>query len=317
MDKYRELHKEDIPDLHNNELLKACKEDKDLLGEVLLKNSKFIFFIIDRYIHSIKDIKCTFSVSEDELLQQAFIGIMKALNQFDFEKGFKFTTFIYRPMVWEMNELLYNESQTVRLSRSGVTLLKRMSELKTENSCFPTPTEMASLLGVSENKIHEVLRFSNNLEDIDSFMDIASEDDTEKSALNKVDVEEIFAGVDLTEFELAVIELLKQDMLKSKIAEKLNVYPMAINRAIDKIRAKINRTYTMGRVSIYVEEIDIISEELVERGCLMSIEDIEELLDVCGYSGPYSNRTLYYIREKALRQSEIELDDCNCEEELA
>lgn len=317
MNKYRELHKEDIPDLHNNELLKACKDDKDLLGEVLLKNSKFIFYIIERCVGSIEEIKYNFSVTESELLQQAFIGVLKALEQFDFNREIKFTTYIYRPMVWEINDMLYRDSQTVRIGRSGINLMKRMSEIEESLGYYPATAEMANLLEVPENKIQEVLRFSNSLQQIDACTEVASDDNTEDTALSKLDVEVMFKDANLTKFELTVIELLKQDMLKSKIAEKLNVYPMAINRSIDKIRAKINKTYVSGRVSIYVDEINVISEELVERECLMRIEDIAELLDVCGYSGPYSNRNLYYIREKALRQSGIELDDCNCEEELA
>src|SRR6185312_6357820 len=115
-------------------------------------------------------------------------------------------------------------------------------------------------------------------------------------------------------FETDVARLIMEGDNNSQIAEKLGVYPMTINRAIERIRSKVVNDYDDKRVSKYEDEIELIVEEMEELGCILQIDVIKDLLDVCGYDiSIYSPRILYYIRQKALKRFE---GDClvECEQ---
>ncbi|KZR57927.1 sigma-70 family RNA polymerase sigma factor [Pseudobacillus badius] len=312
-EKYQQLRKEGLPDLHNNELLRACKDDSELLAELLQENKDFIFSIIAYYKGNVELLKDRFNVSEEELLQHAYIGFITALKDFDFNRGVRFTTFVYRPIIWEINQFLYNDSKLVRLSRSAVDLVKRMEKVENELGHFPRPEELAKILNVSVERIEEVLRFATDLTYIDSLDSFEPEDFTlsyEKGVTDKVYVESLLEGADLDEFELKVAELIMEGNNNSQIADKLCVYPMTINRAIDRIRNKMNSNFDEKRVSKYENEIVLIAEEMEELGCVLPIDDIKDLLDVCGYDiSSYTPRILYYIRQKAMKRIEGSLEE--------
>ena len=314
--KYEQLRKDGVPDLHNNELLKACREDSELLAELLQENKDFIFSIITYYKGNIETIKAKFNVTEEELLQHAYIGVLTALKEFDFDRGVRFTTYMYRPILWEINQLLYSDSKLVRLSRSAIDLIKRMEKIENKLGYFPRPEELAEMLDVPVERIEEVLRFATDLTYIDSLENFEPEDfsvNYEKNITDKVYVENLLKESGLDEFELKVADLIMEGDNNSQIAEKLGVYPMTVNRAIERIRSKVENDFDDKRVSKYEEEIKLIAEEMEELSCIMSIEDIKDLLDVCGFDiNVYTPRILYYIRQKALKRVDIEdLVECS------
>lgn len=312
--KYTHLRKKGTPDLHNNTLLKACREDSDLLAELLHENKDFIFSIVTYYRGNTEYLKSKFNVEEEELLQHAYIGVMTALKDFDFDRGIKFTTFVYRPILWEINQLLYNDSKLVGLSRSAVDLVKRMEKVENELGYFPPIDEMSKLVGVPPERIDEVLRFATDLTYIDSMEDFEIEDmnnNYEDSIMDKVYVENLLNVSGLDEFELKVAELIMEGDNNSKISEKMGVYPMTINRAIERIRSKVENDFDEKRVSKYENEITLIAEEMQEIGCVMHIDDIKDLLDVCGFDvSAYTPRILYYIRQKSIKRAETDLTEC-------
>ncbi|MBJ8206513.1 RNA polymerase subunit sigma, partial [Bacillus cereus] len=70
----------------------------------------------------------------------------------------------------------------------------------------------------------------------------------------------------------------------SQIAKKLNVYPMTVNRALNRIKNKLDNNFESKRLSKYESEIGVIAEEMIELNCIMNIEQLKDLLDVCGYT---------------------------------
>jgi RNA polymerase sigma factor (sigma-70 family) len=306
---YKTLRKDGIKDMHNMELIKVCREDKELLGELLKNNRSFVFSIIMHFKGSIREIKSRFRVTDDELYQHACIGIVNAIRHFDFDRDIKFTTFVVRPILWEINQLLYSESQTVRLSRGAIDLIKKMSEIEDSLGYRPGEVEMASLLCISLERYREIAMFSDELDHYDGIenFDIAEpvEVNLDESVTNKVYVQQLLSDSMFNDFEKKVMVLVMNEANHSKVAEVLNVYPMTINRTLARIRSKIEERETLHTrdslkpASKYEHEIAIIAQETQERNKALCIEDITELLEVCGCSHKYTTRVLYYIRQKA------------------
>ncbi|MHA4260404.1 sigma-70 family RNA polymerase sigma factor [Bacillus cereus] len=313
--RYIDLREDNLPDLHNNVLLKACQEDPDLLSELLYENKEFLFSIIAHYKGSIESLKNKFNVDEEELLQHAYIAVITAIRDFDFNKGIKFTTYIYRPIIWEINQLLYNDSRLVRLSRSAVDLLKQMEKVENELGYFPKAEELAILLDVTVERIENVLRFASELTSLNSLESFEPEDYSigyESKVMDKIYVENLLKNSDLSEFETQVINLIMDGNNNSQIAKKLNVYPMTVNRALNRIKNKLDNNFESKRLSKYESEIGLIAEEMIELNCIMNIEQLKDLLDVCGYNiSKYSSRVLYYIRQQAISRLDQNLSECN------
>lgn len=310
---YQQLRREDLKDMHNTDLIKACKTNKEILGEFLKENRNFIFSIIMHFKGSVEELRAKFRITDDELYQHACIGVLTALQEFDFDRGIKFTTFVVRPILWEINQLLYSDSQAVKLSRGAVDLIKRMVEIEDTLGYRPNEGEMSELLRVSVERYREIAMFSDELEHYDGMdnFDIVDENERnlEEDITNHIYVQQLLADPIFTEFEKKVMVLVMKESNNMQIAEKLNVYPMTINRTLTRIRNKIGvkesdiKEGKPKALSKYDREITIIAQETKERNDLMCIEDVTELLHVCGYdTTSYTTRVLYYIRQKAIQK---------------
>ncbi|MHA7967022.1 sigma-70 family RNA polymerase sigma factor [Paenibacillus sp. CAU 1782] len=312
---YLKLRQNGTRDMHNIELLKACKMDNQLMGDFLKANRDFIFSIIMHFKGGIEELTAKFRVSEEELYQHACIGILTAIKDFNFDRGIKFTTYVVRPILWEINHLLYSDSQSVRLSRGAVELIKRMAEIEDTLGYRPAEREMAGLLNVSVERYREIAMFSDELEHYDALesFEIADKErrNIEEEVTNRIYVQQLLNDPIFTDFEKMVMRLVLEDdnYTNSQIAERLNVYPMTINRTFHKIRAKIENQQASLRgerdatASKYEQEISIIAQETRERNKLLCIDDITELLEICGYDPKnYTTRILYYIRQKATQK---------------
>lgn len=313
-ERYLRLRQPGIKDMHNVELLKACKEDSLLLEEFLRENKDFIFSVIIKYKGNVEELKTKFKVEEEEILQHAFIGVITALGDFDFDRGVKFTTYVVRPILWEINQLLYNDSRLVRLSRGAIELIKRMKEVEDTLGYTPSEEELSQILKVPVERIREIIRFTKELEHIDGMENFELQDqtrDSEEAVVNRIYVEQLLEQSSLNEFDRKIVELIMEGLNNSQIAERLNVYPMTINRAIKRIKDRIqNSDLDDRRTSKYEKEIELVAEEMKELGKVIQIDDMQDLLDVCGFDiTEYTPRILYYIRQKAINRVDIPLEE--------
>lgn len=318
--RYKELQVKDLPDFHNNELLKACLHNEQLLSELLYANKEFALSIIQSYVGRLDDLKDKFNVEEEDLLQLAFLGITQALRTFDFDRNIKFTTYCYRPILWEIKPYIYKDAWTVPLSRGAVKLLGQMMNVSDSLGYIPPAETLAEMLEVSVERIHEVYMFGGGVVSLDSpaieeSLDTILEDPDqfELGLVDSVYIKQLVAACEFDETEKKVVKLMLKDYSNSRIAEELGVYPMTINRIQERMRSKVSRDFFDKRSTKYTDEVDIISEDMIERNEKMSIDDISELLEVCGYDlEDYSSRVLYYIRQRALLKVEeqgVILDD--------
>lgn len=321
-ERYLQLRQDNVKDMHNNDLLRACREDNLLLDDFLLENKDFVFSIINKYKGSIEELRNKFRVQEEEILQHATIGVIMALRDFDFERGIKFTTYVVRPILWEINQLLYNDSWLVRVSRGSVDILGRIKEIEDTLGYLPPDEEISIILKVPVERIRDIVRFTGDIERIegmDNFEVMDKSREEESDIVNRVYVGQMLEDACLDEREKEIIDLLMIEGLNnSQIADRLNVYPMTINRAIARIRNKIeNANFDDKRISKYDKEIELIAEELVEVGYIINIDDMQDLLEVCGFEASgYSPRILYYIRQKAVHRSGADLDEDISQEEM-
>ncbi|MFD1460376.1 sigma-70 family RNA polymerase sigma factor [Paenibacillus farraposensis] len=291
-------------------LICACKENKDLLGEFLQENRKFMFSIIMRYKGSIEELKMKFKVTEDDLFQHACIGLLTALKDFDIHRGIKFTTYVVRPILWEVNQLLYSNSQEVRLSRGAIDMIRRMAEIEDTLGYRPCEQKMAKFLQVPIERYREVAQFSDTMEHFDSIDSFEATDNSQSNldehVINRIYVQKLLSNPLFTEHEKTVMRLIMKGANNSQISQILHVYPMTISRILARIRNKINKQTQEAEntqpeaQSKYRNEINLIVEMSKEHKQVLDVADIQDALQISGYDiSKYSKRILYYIRKKA------------------
>jgi RNA polymerase primary sigma factor len=101
----------------------------------------------------------------DDLIQESSIGLMKAVDKFDWRRGFKFSTYA----TWWIRQAVMrhvNHSKgLIKVPTHAITLLQRINRERQsyldEFGQQPTTEELAALLGVSENLVRLSLDAAN------------------------------------------------------------------------------------------------------------------------------------------------------------
>lgn len=102
------------------------------------------------------------SVEFQELLQDGALGLMKAIDKFDPQRGVKFETYCPRRIEGAILDEIRKKDRVPRLVRRRARQLKKVTQkLESIFGRPPTETELAEELGMDESKFYDFLREAN------------------------------------------------------------------------------------------------------------------------------------------------------------
>nr|WP_010180913.1 RNA polymerase sigma factor RpoS [Glaciecola sp. HTCC2999] len=145
---------------------KALKGDKDARERMIVSNLRLVVKIARRY----KDR----GLALLDLVEEGNLGLIRAVEKFDPERGFRFSTYATWWIRQTIERAIMNQTRTVRLPIHVVKelniYLRTARNLAQELDHEPTAEEIADKLDVSTEDVNKMLRLNERIKSVDSYL---------------------------------------------------------------------------------------------------------------------------------------------------
>lgn len=243
-------------DMDTKELFKIYSKDKENieLRNILIERHLYLVNLLaKKYINK--------GVEFEDIYQVASLALIYAINRYDIEKGYEFSSFATPTIIGEIKKYFRDKVWTLRVPRRIQELSKKISEakifLEQKNKKHPKVKDISNYIGCSEEEVLEAMEASYGYQPIS--LDSSSNDDSEDKDITLIDKigqeESSFGNIEQRDFINKFVESLNElekkifkdrfflDKTQSIIAKELEISQMTVSRLERKIVDKLRKKY--------------------------------------------------------------------------
>ncbi|MBU1094529.1 MAG: sigma-70 family RNA polymerase sigma factor [Firmicutes bacterium] len=235
---------------------KISKLGKEARDRLIVANLRLVVSVAKKYTYS--------NVPFMDLIQDGTMGLMKAVDRYQVEKGFKFSTYATWWIIQSISRSISNNSRTIRIPAHVYDMLSKVRRVKrnyvNEHGIEPDIETVSKITGISiitlkmiNLYIEDTLSLDNPIGDGDSTLKDSTEDK------NNPDPEEYNKIKELEEYVIEILQVLnerEQTVIKMKFGiesdektlEQIGQYfgiskqrvGQIESRAIEKLKKQMN-----------------------------------------------------------------------------
>jgi RNA polymerase primary sigma factor len=150
---YEELSRGNLPSKRQRELQRIIEEGRIAREHLIRANTRLVISIARRYIGH--------GLPITDLIQEGNIGLMRAIRNFDYRRGFKFSTYATWWIRQAISRALADQSRTIRLPAYISDQIGRMRRMQTELQQrlgrAPTNAELAEAMEIPVSRIEQMI----------------------------------------------------------------------------------------------------------------------------------------------------------------
>jgi RNA polymerase sigma-B factor len=243
-----------MPSLDDKVLLRRYHEEGDLGARDQL---------IEQYMSLVRSLARRYAYRGeqlDDLVQIGAIGLIKAIDRFDLERGVELTTYATPNIIGEIKRHFRDKGWSVRVPRGlqelSVQLSRLVEQLTVQLGRSPTIAEIAKEAGVEEEQVLEALESGRAYSsvslsaggigdedgDLDPLETIGTEEHEYEVSEDRAVLEPGFRVLDERERRILHLRFF-EGLTQSQIAQQIGISQMhvsrLIRRALEKIRDEI------------------------------------------------------------------------------
>ncbi len=232
------------------ELFRLYKEkgDEEARDQLIVSHLNLVRFLASKFKNRGEPL--------DDLVQVGTIGLIKAIDRFDPERGLEFTTYATPTIMGEIKRHFRDKGWSVRVPRRLQELSAKVNqatdELTVELQRSPSVDEIAARLGVGAEEILEAMESSSAYTSVPLEAGGSSDDDEAPAIIDRIgnEDEDLAASDDRMVIEEAIKDFSprEQEIIRMRfiegltqveIAKKLGVSQVQVSRLLRRTLRKI------------------------------------------------------------------------------
>ena len=239
-------------------LFKLYKEtnDKSIREELIHRHLYIAEILSKKYANR--------GIEYDDIYQVACIGLIYAIDRFDIDKGYEFSSFATPTIIGEIKKYFRDKGWTIRVPRRIQELSKKINNAKVylsqELQRSPTIEDIAEYLNSTEEEVLEAMEASKVY--TPQSLDVTYDSNNDDKDINLAELigedDYYFSKIENNDFLMKTMEKLndveKQILIERyfnkktqvNIAKSLNISQMTVSRiekrVLEKLRKEIEKT---------------------------------------------------------------------------